>query len=61
MTAEELIKLIADNLEDHKHLRGGVQLLDELPHTDTGKFARKQLRELAKRFMYDDVSAEYVK
>ncbi|XP_019697686.2 luciferin 4-monooxygenase [Harpegnathos saltator] len=61
VTADELIKLVANNLEDHKHLRGGVQFLDELPHTDTGKIARKQLLELAKRFVLDDVSTEYTK
>ncbi|KAL6257671.1 hypothetical protein P5V15_011250 [Pogonomyrmex californicus] len=57
VTIEELIKLVADNLEDYKHLRGGVQFLDELPHTDTGKIARKQLRELAKCFVSNYVTA----
>lgn len=61
VTAEELIKLVAENLEDHKHLRGGVQFLDDLPHTNTGKIARKQLRELAKRFVLDYVPLEYTK
>lgn len=58
LTAEELIKLVADNLEDYKHLRGGVQFLDEFPRTDTGKIAKKQLRDMAKRFVSDSVLAE---
>ncbi|XP_032691420.1 probable 4-coumarate--CoA ligase 3 [Odontomachus brunneus] len=59
VTAEELVKLVADKLEDHKHLRAGVQFLDELLYTDTGKIARKRLRELAERLMVDPIPAEY--
>lgn len=61
VTAEELITLVANNLEDHKHLRSGVHFLDNIPHTDTGKIARKQLKEMAKRFVLDYVPAEYTK
>lgn len=61
VTAEELIKLVADNLEDYKHLCGGVQFLDNLPLTNTGKIARKELRELAKRFVVNYIPAECTK
>ncbi|XP_011877564.1 PREDICTED: probable 4-coumarate--CoA ligase 3 [Vollenhovia emeryi] len=56
VTAEELMKLVADNLESYKHLRG-VQFLDKFPYTETGKIARMQLKEMAKRFVSDCVPA----
>lgn len=40
MTEKELIKLVADKLEDYKHFCCTVQFFDELPHTDTGKIAK---------------------
>jgi len=52
------MQLVADNLEDHKHLRGGVHFLDEIPHTDTGKIARRRLREIAANFVRDCVLVE---
>lgn len=48
VTAEELIDLVAKNLVDYCHLRGGVKFLDSLPHTATGKVARKELRLMLK-------------
>lgn len=34
---------------DQYRLRAGVIFLDALPYTDTGKIARKELREMAKK------------
>lgn len=48
VTEEELIKLVADNLMDHYQLRGGVKFLPSLPHTESGKVSKKELKELAK-------------
>lgn len=42
------MKLVADELKDYKHLRGEVQFLDELPHTNTGKITKKKLKEMTK-------------
>jgi len=58
VTAEELIQLVTDNLEDYKRLRGGVHFLDEIPHTDTGKIARRRLREMAANFVRDCMLVE---
>lgn len=50
MTEEELKKLVMDNLEEYKHLHG-VRFLEKLPHTDSGKIATKQLKEMAENFV----------
>ncbi|KAI8889263.1 acetyl-CoA synthetase-like protein [Backusella circina FSU 941] len=47
--ARELEQLVADNLPDYKHLRGGVTIMDSLPRTTTGKVIKPELRALAKR------------
>jgi acyl-coenzyme A synthetase/AMP-(fatty) acid ligase len=44
----ELEHLVADNLPDYKHLRGGVIIMDSLPRTTTGKVIKPELRALAK-------------
>lgn len=48
VSAEELIKIVETNLIDHYKLRGGVKFLPSLPHTHSGKIARKELRAMAK-------------
>ncbi|XP_017893188.1 4-coumarate--CoA ligase 1-like [Ceratina calcarata] len=48
VSAEELIKIVEMNLMDHHKLRGGVKFLPTLPHTHSGKIARKELRAVAK-------------
>lgn len=53
------MKLVENNLEEHMQLRGGVQFLDEIPHTHTGKIARNQLKEMAKCFVFDYVHVQY--
>ncbi|XP_036140321.1 uncharacterized protein LOC105834306 [Monomorium pharaonis] len=46
VTEEELISLVEENLPDHCKLRAGVKFMDELPHTTTGKIAKKKLRKM---------------
>lgn len=60
VTAEELVQLVADHLEEHKHLHGGLHFLDEMPHTDTGKIARRKLREVAANLVLDRIPVEYL-
>ncbi|XP_063978842.1 uncharacterized protein LOC135163378 [Diachasmimorpha longicaudata] len=48
VTEEEVLQLVRDNLPDHMRLRGGVKILDIMPHVVSGKISRKQLREMAK-------------
>lgn len=40
---------LANRLSKHKHLRGGVVYIDELPKLPSGKIVRKLMREWAKR------------
>ncbi|XP_067007461.2 luciferin 4-monooxygenase isoform X1 [Anabrus simplex] len=44
ITADHLIHLVESRVAQHKHLRGGVQFLDALPKSATGKISRIQLR-----------------
>ncbi|XP_047106440.1 4-coumarate--CoA ligase-like 1 [Schistocerca piceifrons] len=46
-TAEELQRLVDDKVADHKKLRGGVRIVGELPHTASGKVAKRVLRRWA--------------
>lgn len=48
VSEEELMKLVASNLMDACKLRGGVKFLPSLPHTASGKIARKELKAMAK-------------
>ncbi|KAG7211442.1 hypothetical protein KM043_010727 [Ampulex compressa] len=48
VTAQELMDLVANNLMDRCKLRGGVKLLESLPHTPTAKIDKKELRAMAK-------------
>ncbi|XP_064486148.1 uncharacterized protein LOC135398666 [Ornithodoros turicata] len=42
----QLQELISENLAFHKHLHGGVEFMEELPKSDTGKFLRRRLRDV---------------
>ena len=46
---EELKKYVADRLAGHKHLRGGIKFVPELPKNAIGKFLRRELRQRAKQ------------
>ncbi|XP_011697171.1 PREDICTED: 4-coumarate--CoA ligase 1-like, partial [Wasmannia auropunctata] len=46
VTEKELISLVEKTLPDHCRLRAGVKFIDELPHTITGKIAKKQLQNM---------------
>ncbi|CAL7935336.1 unnamed protein product [Xylocopa violacea] len=50
VSAEELIKLVEINMTDYNKLRAGVKFLPNLPHTNSGKIARKELRAMAKKY-----------
>ncbi|UNI16441.1 putative NRPS-like protein biosynthetic cluster [Purpureocillium takamizusanense] len=45
---KELSNHIEENFARHKHLDGGVEFLDSLPKTASGKMQRKTLKEKAK-------------
>lgn len=46
---QELIDLVANNMMDQCRLRGGVIFLNALPHTISGKIAKKELKAMAKK------------
>ncbi|XP_071639667.1 uncharacterized protein [Temnothorax longispinosus] len=49
VTEQELIDFVAKNMMDHFKLRAGVIFLDAFPYTGSGKIARKDLKEIAKK------------
>ncbi|XP_011872345.1 PREDICTED: 4-coumarate--CoA ligase 1-like [Vollenhovia emeryi] len=48
-TEQELIDFVAKNMMDHHKLRAGVVFLETFPYTGSGKIARKDLKEMAKK------------
>ncbi|XP_052131730.1 uncharacterized protein LOC127751756 [Frankliniella occidentalis] len=42
---QEIIQLVKDKLPETKQLRGGVEFLDALPRTTSGKLSGRQLRD----------------
>lgn len=45
----EVAKWMATKVAPHKHLRGGVVIIDAIPKSPAGKILRRELRELAKK------------
>ncbi|KAK8782830.1 hypothetical protein V5799_015831 [Amblyomma americanum] len=43
--AARLKALVAGQLSLHKHLHGGVEFLESIPHTDSGKDLRRALQQ----------------
>jgi len=44
----ELIKHVADHKTKYKRLEGGVEFIDEIPKTASGKLLRRVLRDRAR-------------
>lgn len=55
LQADEIARWLAGRVARHKHLTGGVVLIDEVPKSPSGKIQRKVLREWAKRDAQDFV------
>ena len=43
-TEEEIIKFVADNAAPYKQLVGGVEFLEAIPKSNSGKILRKELK-----------------
>ena len=46
LTEQDIIELVAKNVDDAKQLRGGVVFVEKLPKNATGKILRRKLMEL---------------
>lgn len=46
-TAKEIRKWVADNMANHKRLRGGIRFIQEVPKSASGKILRRVLKEQA--------------
>ncbi|KAL1628318.1 hypothetical protein SLS54_001891 [Diplodia seriata] len=49
ISAKQIEDYVAQNVSDHKRLRGGVVFIPAVPKSPAGKILRKDLRELARR------------
>ena len=49
VSASEIVDFIKNELAPYKQLRGGVEFLEEIPKSLSGKILRKELRETAKK------------
>ena len=46
---QEIIDFVKSELAPYKQLRGGVEFVDEIPKSASGKILRKELRDRAKK------------
>ncbi|KAF8381475.1 acs-9 [Pristionchus pacificus] len=44
-TVQEIAQFVKDRLSPHKHLKGGIRVVDELPMSSSGKVLRRVLQE----------------
>ena len=40
----DIVKFVADNTAPYKHLVGGVEFIDVIPKSNSGKILRKELK-----------------
>ena len=45
ITEEDIIKYIEERVAPHKNLRGGVEFIDKIPRSLSGKILRRELKE----------------
>lgn len=45
ITEEEIVKYIEERVAPHKTLRGGVEFIDKIPRSLSGKILRRELKE----------------
>ncbi|XP_035741079.1 uncharacterized protein LOC118449950 [Vespa mandarinia] len=50
VSERDLEELVAKNMTDPYHLRGGVKFLEKMPHTASRKISRKDLKAMAKSY-----------
>ncbi|XP_039272337.2 uncharacterized protein LOC120346636 [Styela clava] len=47
LTADELDAFVKDELVDYKQLRGGIEFVEKIPKSSTGKIQRNELKKMA--------------
>ena len=45
ITEKEIIDFVADKVSSYKKLRGGVEFLEQIPKTASGKILKRELRK----------------
>ncbi|KAK2153452.1 hypothetical protein LSH36_296g00025 [Paralvinella palmiformis] len=45
ITEEDITRIVEESLDIHRRLKGGVEFLEKLPKTDTGKVLRRLVKE----------------
>ena len=45
VTEKEIIDFVADKVSPHKKLRGGVEFIEQIPKTASGKILKRELRK----------------
>jgi 4-coumarate--CoA ligase len=58
---QELIKFVYDRVAQHKRLRGGIEFIEEVPKSASGKIFRRVLKEEAKKDTSDPMEASQIK
>ena len=51
ITKQEVIEFVKSNVNPQKYLRGGVEFVDVIPKSASGKILRNQLRKRVKESM----------
>ena len=51
ITEEEIVKFVEERVAPHKALRGGVEFIDKIPRSLSGKILRRELKEMMKAEM----------
>ena len=45
VTKTEIIDFVAERVASHKKLRGGVEFIEQIPKTASGKILKRELRD----------------
>ena len=46
VTTAEIVDFVAERVSPHKRLRGGVEVIEQIPKTPSGKILKRELRDL---------------
>lgn len=55
LSEQQIFDFVAENLPEYKHLHGGVYFVDELPMTISGKFLKREIKNIAVKRFNDNI------